>query len=183
MTAIISPQSVGIARPLGALEQFFSLIDQHRSVHFAMAAHIEGRTTIPAWRIALDALQDRHPLLSVGIERNNGYAPYFRTVTNTPIPLRIAENSDKSSWQIEIAKELMTSFHPEQAPLARAVLLHGKNESMFILTAHHSIADGLSLTYAVRDTIRALSGEVLNTLSLTPQQETLVQALQESPNG
>jgi hypothetical protein len=54
---------------------------------------------------------------------------------------------------------------------------------MFILTEHHSIADGFSVTYAVRDMIRALSGEALEPLSLTPQQEILVQALQESPNG
>jgi hypothetical protein len=36
-----------------------------------MAAQIEGPTSIPAWRAALDKLQERHPLLSVAIEIND----------------------------------------------------------------------------------------------------------------
>ena len=67
-TTIPQPYSVDFARPLGGLEHFLSLIDQHRPTHFAMTAQIEGPRSIPAWRAALDKLQERHPLLSVGIE-------------------------------------------------------------------------------------------------------------------
>jgi hypothetical protein len=39
MTTIITqPGSVDFARRLGGLERFFYLIDQHRAVHFTMAA-------------------------------------------------------------------------------------------------------------------------------------------------
>jgi hypothetical protein len=69
MAAAASPLSLDFTRPLGGLEQFFSLVDQHRSVHFSMVAHIEGQTTIAAWRTALDALQERHPFFSVSIKR------------------------------------------------------------------------------------------------------------------
>ena len=137
--------SLDLARPLGGLEQFFSLVDQHRSVHFAMAAHVEGQTTISAWRTALDALQERHPFFSVGIERGDGGSPYFRPDVNARIPLRVVANPEHANWQMEVAKELATPFDEQQAPLVRAVLSHGTNESIFILTAHHSIADGLSL--------------------------------------
>jgi hypothetical protein len=34
--------SIDLPRPLGGLEHFFSLNDQHRAVHFAMAAQIAG---------------------------------------------------------------------------------------------------------------------------------------------
>jgi hypothetical protein len=67
-TTIPQPCSIDFARPLGGLEHFFSLVDQHRAVHFAMAAQIEGRTTISKWRTALDKLQERYPLLRVVIE-------------------------------------------------------------------------------------------------------------------
>jgi hypothetical protein len=53
--------SIDLARPLGGLEHFFSLIDQHRAVHFAMAAQIEGRTTISKWRSALDNCKNGTP--------------------------------------------------------------------------------------------------------------------------
>ncbi len=167
------------AIPLGALQQFFSLVDQHRSVHFAVAAHIEGRTTISAWRMALDTLQERHPLFSVRIERRDDQASYFRAVTNARIPLRMVAAPSQSSWQVQLAKELATPFRAQDAPLVRAALLHGENESVLILTAHHSIADGLSLTYAIRDMLCALCGEALEPLAPTPPQEFLVQLLQD----
>ena len=183
-TTAPQPYSVDFARPLGGLEHFFSLIDQHRPVHFAMAAQIEGPTAIPAWRTALDKMQERHPLLSVAIEMNDGHAPYFRTVGNVPIPLRVVPGLTVSNWETEVARELATPFALGQAPLARAVLMHGSFESVFILTTHHSIADGISSAYAIRDVLRALTGETLETLPLNPAQEPLaymsVQATDEA---
>jgi hypothetical protein len=175
--------SLVFARPLGGLEQFFSLVDQHRSVHFAMAAHIEGHTTIAAWRTALDALQERHPFFSVGIDRGDGGSPYFRPDVNARIPLRVVANPEHANWQMEVAKELAAPFDEQQAPLVRAVLSHGTNESIFILTAHHSIADGLSLAYAIRDALRVLSGKALEPLPPTLPQELLVELSLQQASG
>ena len=175
MAIAASQFSAGIERPLGGLEQFFSLVDQHRSVHFAMIAHIEGSTTISAWRTALDAVQERHPFFSVGIERRDCCSPYFRTDVNARIPLRIVASPERTNWQTEVARELATPFHEQSAPLVRAVLSHGNKGSIIILTAHHSIADGLSLAYAIRDLLRALSGKALDSLPLTLPQELLVE--------
>lgn len=179
--ATISPmQSVDVERPLGTLEHFLSLVDQHRSAHFAVTAHIEGRTTIPAWRSALDAVQKRHPLFSVRIEFGEDGAPHFRIAANFPIRLRIAENPSRSRWKAELAKELATPFRAQEAPLVRAVLVHGTTECFLILTAHHSIADGLSLNYAVRDILHALSEEDLEPLPPLPSQESLLKMSQDA---
>jgi hypothetical protein len=158
-------------------------VDQHRSVHFAIAAHIEGQTTIAAWRTALDALQERHPFFSVGIERVDGGSPYVRADVNARIPLRVVASPEHANWQMEVAKELVTPFDEQQAPLVRAVLSHGTNESIFILTAHHSIADGLSLAYAIRDALRALSGKTLEPLPPTLPQELLVRLSLQASDG
>jgi hypothetical protein len=179
-TTIPQPSSVDFARPLGGMEHFISLIDQHRPLHFAMAAQIEGPTSIPAWRSALDKLQERHPLLSVAIEMDAGHAPYFRTVRDVPIPLRVIPGPTVSNWEAEVARELATPFALGQAPLARAVLMHGPFESVFILTTHHSIADGLSSAYAIRDVLRALTGETLESLPPNPAQEALVYMSQQA---
>ena len=177
MTTIIQTPVVPVSRNLGTLERFFSLVDRHRPVHFAMAAHIEGRTTIPAWRSALDALQGRHPLFSVGIEEPIGASPRFRTAT-VPIPISIVDPRF-STWQLEMARELADPFCTRQAPLVRAVLLHSTDESTIILTAHHSIADGFSLSYAMRDLLDALRGETLQPLHSMLAQERLMSMLQE----
>ena len=157
MAAIPELSAIDVARSLGGTEHLFSLIDRNRTIHFAMVAQIEGSTSIPAWRTSLGKLQERHPLLSVAIEFNNGSAPYFGAVRNAPIPLRVLVGP--TGWQTEVARELATPFDPERAPLARAVLMHGERGSAFILTTHHSIADGLASAYAIRDLFRLLAGK------------------------
>ena len=52
-------------RKLGSLEHMFWLMDQNRSVHFAVTAQIAGRASPYDWLEALERLQQRHPLLSV----------------------------------------------------------------------------------------------------------------------
>jgi hypothetical protein len=151
-------------RSLGSLEHLFWLQDQHRPVHFAVTALIAGETTLRDWRRALDSLQKRHPILSVRIGGEPGSVPSFFQADATPIPLRIVKDAPLSRWEIEVGAELATPFDPTQAPLIRAVVIQGAAEAAFILVAHHAIADGLSLAYAIRDTLEALSGSPLQPL-------------------
>jgi len=161
-------------RPLGSLEHILWLLDQNRSCHFAMTAQIAGSTTPEHWREALDRLQARHPLLSVRIEGSPGSVPCFRQVDAAPIPLRIVDGDPKTHWEREVSEEIATPFDPNRAPLIRAVLIQGSQDTAFILVAHHSIADGLSLAYAIRDTLSALSGELLEPLALQPALEEML---------
>jgi hypothetical protein len=173
-TTIPQPFSIDTSRPLRGMEHLLSLLEQHWPVHFSLAAQIEGYASVPVWRAALDELQQRHPLLSVAIDTNSGLVPHFRTVRNAPIPLRIIQGSAAPNWQTEIARELVMPFDAQQAPPARAVLMHGQRESVFILTTHHSIADGLSSAYAIRDVLHALTGKTLEHLPPVPALEQLV---------
>jgi Condensation domain len=153
-------------RPLGSLEHLFWLLDQNRSSHFAVTAQIAGKASPDDWREALDRVQERHPILSVCIEGSPGSVPRFRQEDAAPIPLRIVEGDPKTHWEGEVGEELATPFDPNRAPLIRAVLIQGSRDTAFILVAHHSIADGLSLAYTIRDTLSTLSGELLEPLPL-----------------
>lgn len=161
-------------RPLGSLEHLFWLLDQNRSVHFAMTAQIAGNASPDDWRDVLDRVQERHPILSVCIEGSPGSVPRFRQADGAPIPLRIVEGDPKIRWETEVGEELAMPFAPSRAPLIRAVLIQGSRDTAFILVAHHSIADGLSLAYAIRDTLSSLSGELLEPLRLAPAQEEML---------
>lgn len=164
-----------VIRPLGAMERCMWLLDQVHPVHFSVAAEIEGPTTLASWRLALDAVQRRHPLLSVCIDGAEEQDLSFRRVRGARIPLRVIDDERTGwQWEREMETELSRSFDGGQAPLLRAVLVHQPNNSILILTSHHSIGDGLSLVYAIRDTLRALSGESLEPLSPQPSMETLV---------
>ena len=161
-------------RSLGSLEHLFWLSDQHHCIHFAVTALISGETRPRDWQRALDLLQNRHPILSVCIDGAPDLVPSFRSADATPIPLRIVKDEPELRWEAEVGKELATPFNPSRAPLIRAVLIQGARDAAFTLVAHHSIADGLSLAYAIRDTLVVLAGRSLRPLPWLPSQDDMM---------
>ena len=161
-----------LLRPLGAFEELFSLFDQYFPTNGALAAQMSGRTTVQQWREALDAVQQRHPLLSACIDTTFNRVPHFRRVTGPRIPLRMV-TTPAAEWQEEIAEEVNAPFTPDQAPLFRAVLLHQETGCTFILSSHHAVCDGSSRIFLLRDILLALTGHALEALPLAPSRETL----------
>jgi hypothetical protein len=168
-------------RALGPSEHYFWLSNQTGPKHFVMAAQISGFTTASCWQVALTAVQQRHPLLQVCIAEDQAGAPYFRRLNEARIPFRVVRGDVAKNWEREMALELATPVPLKDGLLARVVLIHEENSSTVIISAHHSIADGLSLTFIVRDLLKAVSGSSLERLQLTPSQESLCGAPGPSP--
>jgi hypothetical protein len=168
-----------LLRPLGAFEELFCLLDQRFPTNGVLAAQITGHTTVQQWRDALDAVQQRHPLLSACIDTTFNRVPHFRRVTGQRIPLRVV-TSPNARWQQEIAEEVNDPFTPDQAPLFRAVLLHQDTHCIFILSSHHAVCDGSSRIFLLRDILLALTGHALEALPLTPSREILFGAQQRT---
>lgn len=168
-----------LLRPLGAFEELYCLFDQHFPINGALAAEIAGHTTVQQWRDALDAIQRRHPLVSVCIDTAFNRVPHFRHVAHQPIPLRVV-TSPNARWQQEIAEEINAPFTLDQSPLFRAVLLYQEKRSIFILSSHHAVCDGISLIFLLRDMLLSLSGHKLEKLPLMPSRETLFGAKQRT---
>jgi hypothetical protein len=158
-------------RRLGAFEHFFWLLDQIEPIHFAVAAQIEGQTTTAEWQEVLASLQRRHVLFEASIRTDARGVPHFRTEEGNPIPLRVIEGDALSQLGTQIAREMATPFPKDGVPLIRAVLLHEQQRSIVILVAHHSIADGISLAYAIRDLLQAMAGSALDLLPVPPSHE------------
>ena len=168
-------------RPLGPSEQYFWLSNQNSAKHFVIAAEIIGDATVEAWVSAVAAAQLRHPLLRISIQSGPDGAPCFHEHANIPIPLRIVPEEVFAAWQVEMAKELATPIPVSGAPLARITLLRRSGGSTLLLAMHHSIADGLSSAFVIRDILEALSGKPLQPLSLPEPQENLCSVAAEPP--
>ncbi|MBB5063330.1 condensation domain-containing protein [Granulicella mallensis] len=175
----LDPLTSDLLRPLGAFEELYCLFGQHFPVNGALAAEITGHTTVQQWRDALDAIQRRHPLLSVCIDTAFNRVPHFRHVAHQHIPLRVVTSTD-ARWQQEIAKEINAPFTPDQSPLFRAALLYQEKRSIFILSAHHAVCDGSSRIFLLRDMLLSLSGHDLEKLPLMASRETLFGAKQRT---
>ncbi|MEH2071553.1 MAG: condensation domain-containing protein [Nostoc sp.] len=152
-------QSVNVYRPLGAGEQIFWLHDRAHPLHFALTAQIKGKFTVPQLQQALHLVQQRHPLLRVRIVLDESKHPWF-VEHPADIPLRVVQRQSEQHWQREVEQEIATPFIWWQAPLVRVVLVHSSNGvelSELIVTCHHSIADGISVTYLIRDILQAIA--------------------------
>ena len=164
-------------REFGWMERLHWLLGKNHPNHFAMAAEVSGVTTVDMWREALDELQRRHPLLNVCIGRNGASKMVFRQALGNKIPLIVKRHISPLQWQAEFERELATPFYDSAAPLMRAILLEGDDRCEIILVTHHTIADGMSLIFVMRDLLQALSGKKLAPLPLPPTREERVAAI------
>jgi condensation domain-containing protein/phthiocerol/phthiodiolone dimycocerosyl transferase-like enzyme len=168
-------------RPLGPSEQYFSLSNQNSAKHFVIAAEITGDATVEAWVSAVAAAQLRHPLLRISVQSGPDGPPCFHEHANIPISLRIVPEENSVTWTVEMAKELATPILLNGAPLVRITVLRKSGGSTLLLSMHHSIADGLSSAFVIRDILEALSGKPLQPLPLTEPQENLCSAAAGPP--
>jgi hypothetical protein len=168
-------------RPLGPSEHYFWISNQNSAKHFVIAAEIVGDATVEAWVFAIAAAQLRHPLLRVSVEYGRDGQPGFCQHANIPIPVRIVPEDEFATWHVEMAKELATPILLSGAPLARITLLRKSGGSTLLLSMHHSIADGLSSAFVIRDILEALSGKPLQSLTRTEPQENLCSAAAVTP--
>jgi hypothetical protein len=168
-------------RPLGPSEQYFWLSDQNSAKHFVIAAEIVGDAPVEAWISAVAAVQLRHPLLRVSVDYGPNGILCFSEHAKSPIPVRIVPEKESAAWHVEMAKELATPIPLSGAPLVRITLLRKRAGSTFLLSMHHSIADGLSSAFVIRDILEALSGKLVLPLTLTEPQENLCLAAAGTP--
>jgi len=165
---------------LGSLEELVWLYDQTSPFHFVMGATFMGAGTAAPWREVLDALQRRHPLLRVRIERDAIAYPKFVTDEAARIPLRMGDAD--IGWAGEMSRELQISFDHRNAALIRAVVCGDTTGSTLLLTVHHAIADAIALTWVFRDVLLLLSGQNLEPLPVpVSQDEVLGNALRAVP--
>jgi NRPS condensation-like uncharacterized protein len=164
-------------RGLGAMERLFWLMDQKHPAHLTVTAEVKGFTKVQSWRDALDAVQRRHPVLSTSITRNEADQPALYQVDAAPIPLRVVDGSVQQRWELELDREMVLPFTPEQAPLIRSVLIHKPQSAVLIMIAHHAIADGMALVFLIRDLLQVLSGGQIEPLSFSSSAEELLSNL------
>ncbi len=172
-----SVRGVTKLRKLGALERWFWQMGQHRPNHFVMAAEVHGTLLRSQWIHAAEQVLARHPLLSSVLRLDpDGDAHYWRSpIINLPITFKHWESA--SQWHEDVRSEMSLSLETERAPLIRMTILEGVGRCMLVLSLHHSVADGMSSLFIIRDLLNSLSGTALEPLDVPPSQDQLIAAL------
>jgi NRPS condensation-like uncharacterized protein len=167
-------------RKLGANERLTWSYQQIRPMPFVITANIIGAFQIEELQQALAQAQQRHQLLNVQIVLDKSEIPWFKE-DSIQIPLRVVKRLDRHQWQQEVEQELRDPFDWNQAPLIRVVLLQGENISDLIITCDHSIADGKSIVFLLRDILQAIGLPEQQLITL-PSQPSYEQMLQKAEN-
>jgi Condensation domain len=140
---------------LGNEERMVWAYDRVCPLHFTIAANIIGTLHLEGLQQALVKVQQRHPLLNVKIALDRSEIPWVITDTGN-IPVRLVERHSPQQWQQEVERELANPFDWNQAPLIRLVLVRGNEASDLIISCHHSISDGMSAVFLLRDILQML---------------------------
>ena len=101
--------------------------------------------------------------------------------SSVPIWLRVVRRANNTQWLHEVEKQLAFPFELGDRPLLRVVLVQGEAVSELILVVHHSIGDGVSAMYLVRDLLRSMEGYGLEELPPRPALEDLLRSGATAP--
>jgi hypothetical protein len=165
---------VDFVRLVGALERQFYRYAERNPVHFSIVAEFGLLLDEDLVRVALDAVQRRHPLLSVHVEDHGPTGLAFHRVPDVePIPLVVHERPTPT-WEPFVARDLARPFDRSVAPLMRATLITAPEASTLVLTFDHTIADGISSVEIVVDLLDVLNGKQPAALPVPPTQEEMI---------
>ena len=147
-------------RALDGLEEYFWLSENTYPHTTMILAEVEGATTIEAWRDALWKVQQRYPLLSARVRKKPGQRPYFETLPDTSITLRVIPLKG-TNLDALIAQEPVISFGYADTLMARITLCFSPERCVVLFSAHHVATDGRTNVRIIEDLIAAVSGEPL----------------------
>ena len=176
----LANQSTMEVRSLGSSERFFWTMSQMKPINFSLVVSFLGTQPEGSWKSALKRVQACHPLLGTNILRDAEGELRFAKLKGASLPLTVKKREHAEQWQRELEEEAECPFANADSSLLRATLLEGGNRSDLILTAHHSIADGVALLSLLRDLLASMAGESLTTRPVPASAEALAAKLPEA---
>lgn len=125
--------------------------------HVATTMSIDGGMPVEVWRQALNEVIRRHAVLRTTFSVVDG-APVQEIAERLDITLRVDDlrgrspDSREESYRELAGAEIAAPFDLSRGPLIRARLIRmTDDESRLLLTLHHSVADGWSLSILRRE--------------------------------
>lgn len=131
-----------IKRKLMMVERIM-YVDSKTPVNCVFTVKINGVISEDHFKIALDKIQRKHPLLRAYIDHKNAKYPFFVEENDIlPIPLRIVERKTDQDWLSESENEWYRIFEDPKKPLVQIVWVKGSAVSEILWVMPHSICDG-----------------------------------------
>ena len=126
-------------------------------LNVVMVGRIRGAVDPSSIAAALEQLRSRHPLLAVRAQIDDDGTGSYVAGGVPAFEIQIAPRQSEEQWIARVKEEFRTSFPIETGPLVRCALIQSTEVSEIILCGHHTICDGMSLGYLLRDLLKCLT--------------------------
>ncbi|MCF4994541.1 amino acid adenylation domain-containing protein [Pseudomonas syringae] len=152
------PRSQPLALSYAQERQWFlwQLDPLSTAYHVPAALRLRGELHLSALQQSFDALIARHETLrTCFIEENGQTLQVIQATAALDIQVQtVAENLDESALQALVAEETLHLFDLQQGPLLRIKLLRlAADDHALIITLHHIVSDGWSMSVMVNELI------------------------------
>ncbi len=129
------------------------------SANIVMAAKVSGNISAEELRKCWPVLIKKHPLAGVRLQLEEPNI-FFVSEGTAEIPVRELTGDSEECWQREILTEMETPFdYSSNLPLLKSLIVHQGDFTYLIVCGHHTICDGLALSFLLRDILLCLSGQ------------------------
>ncbi|WP_350306988.1 amino acid adenylation domain-containing protein [Photorhabdus viridis] len=146
--------------PLSFAQQRLWFLTQFDGVsetyHIPMALRLRGQLNMSAWQQALDALFARHEALRSVFVAVDGQPQVELLPAEWGLPMKKYDLRDAPDVDVQLAflsaQEVEAPFDLARGPLIRSALVQLANdEHVFLLTQHHIVFDGWSVSVLMRE--------------------------------
>lgn len=145
-----------IKRKLMMVERIM-YVDSETPLNVVYTAKINGEIPEENFKIALDKIQQKHPLLRVSIDHKSATYPFFVEEKEiSPIPLRIVERKTDQDWLLESENEWYRIFEDKKNPMAQLVWVKSPTASEILWVMPHCLCDGTTGITLIRELLALL---------------------------
>ena len=183
MGADIPATNSRIARPLNTAEWSFRLLERFVPMNCLVLAEVAGPLDVDVLRRAMDAVQQRHPLLRTRLVDGRWNRCCFEDFEGVELPLRVVDCAlDK--WVIEAERELGTPFSLSRGPLGRCTLIRKNPDRWAVMfTFHHIIGDAQGGGRVLMDIMQVAGAILEGKLIELPVRASTGGMLRRMPSG
>ncbi|MFD9035384.1 amino acid adenylation domain-containing protein [Streptomyces sp. NPDC059567] len=155
------------ALPVSPLQEgffFHAEFDQEAGDLYVVQELLDFADTVEPDRLrgALQLLLDRHPLLRASFRQLPGGDVVQRLADHVTLPWHEAD-TERTTLEDILRQDRSERFDLALPPLMRATLIRDGQRHRLLLTLHHVIADGWSVSVLLRELTAAYRGETLPT--------------------
>jgi NRPS condensation-like uncharacterized protein len=116
-----------------------------------MMARFKGDITEESLKKSLEKVKLKYPMISARIEQYESGDASFVFDDVPDFQVKVLTKKTESDWFNQAWQEQKEPFDLKNGPLIKFLLLRSTDSSDLVVICHHTICDGLSLVYLVKD--------------------------------